>query len=105
MDNPRMFFIVFYDFFNIRMPVWAGNLGPIYNGLLTFGFVILVFMMLKYYLTPMLLVADENIEIEEAFHMSDIISKKSVKFGETCPFENETVTTLNVEANYKGDVE
>ena len=30
------------------------------------------------------------------------ISKKSVKFGETCPFENETVTTLNMEANYKG---
>lgn len=68
----------FYDFFNIRMPVWAGNLGPIFNGLLTFGFVILIFMMLKYYLAPMLIVADENIEIEEAFHMSDIISKKSV---------------------------
>lgn len=68
----------FYDFFSIRMPVWAGNLGPIFNGLLTFGFVILIFMMLKYYLTPMLLVADENIEIDEAFHMSDIISKKSV---------------------------
>lgn len=68
----------FYDLFNLRMPVWAGNLGPVFNGLLTFGFVLLIFMMLKYYLTPMLLVADESIEIEEAIHMSNIISKKSV---------------------------
>ena len=33
------------------------------------------------------------------------ISKKAVTLGETCPFENKTVTELNIEANYKGDVE
>ena len=29
------------------------------------------------------------------------ISKKAVTLGETCPFENKTVTELNMEANYK----
>ena len=33
------------------------------------------------------------------------ISKKYVKLGETCPYENKTVTELNMEANYDGDVE
>lgn len=33
------------------------------------------------------------------------ISKKKVNFGETCPYENKTVTMLNMEANYTGDFE
>lgn len=33
------------------------------------------------------------------------ISKRDVKLGETCPYENKTVTELNMEANYDGDVE
>lgn len=28
------------------------------------------------------------------------ISKKDVKLGETCPYENKTVTELNMMANY-----
>lgn len=67
----------FYDFFGLPMPLWAGNLLPVFNGLLTFGLVILLFLMLKYYLAPMLYVADENMDIDEAIHMSCIISKKS----------------------------
>ena len=31
------------------------------------------------------------------------ISKKPVKLGETCIYENRTVTELNMEANYNGD--
>ncbi len=67
----------FYEFFDIPMPLWAGNLGPIFNGILTFGIVLLLFMMLKFYIAPMLCISDENMETEEAIHMSDIISKKS----------------------------
>lgn len=33
------------------------------------------------------------------------ISGKSVNRGKTCPYENKTVTELNMEANYDGDVE
>ncbi len=33
-----------------------------------------------------------------------VISKKSVNFGEICPYEDRTVTELNVEANYKKEV-
>ena len=32
-----------------------------------------------------------------------VISKKRVNYGETCPYENMTITELNMEANYKGD--
>ncbi|MBR4123622.1 MAG: hypothetical protein IKT93_04315 [Clostridia bacterium] len=67
----------FYDFFGLPMPLWAGNLLPVFNGLVTFSLVILLFLMLKFYLSPMLYVADENIDVDEAIHMSNIISKKS----------------------------
>ena len=33
-----------------------------------------------------------------------IISKKQVNYGETCPFENMTVTELNMKANYENKV-
>ncbi len=67
----------FYNFFDMPMPLWAGNLGPVINGLLTFALVLLIFMMLRFYMAPMLVVADEKMEVDEAIHMSDTISKKS----------------------------
>ena len=33
-----------------------------------------------------------------------MISKKRPSIGKTCPYENMTVTELNMEANYDGDV-
>lgn len=33
------------------------------------------------------------------------VSKKNPPWGKTCPYENKTVTELNMEANYDGDVE
>ena len=33
-----------------------------------------------------------------------LISKKPVKFGETCPYENKTVTELNIDANYEKEL-
>ena len=41
-------------------------------------------------------------EINNDLHCRCFISKKTVKLGETCPFENKTVTMLNIEENYKG---
>ena len=35
-------------------------------------------------------------------HCRCIISKKQVNLGETCPYENKTVTELNMIANYDG---
>ena len=34
-----------------------------------------------------------------------MISKKTPPIGKTCPYENKTVTELNMEANYGDDVE
>lgn len=67
----------FYEFFDLPMPLWVGNLLPVFNGLITFALVILLFIMVKFYLSPMLYIADENMDIDEAIHMSNIISKKS----------------------------
>ena len=33
------------------------------------------------------------------------ISKKEVNLGKTCPYENMTITELNIETNYKSDME
>ena len=30
-----------------------------------------------------------------------LISKKNPPWGKTCPYENKTITELNIEANYK----
>ena len=42
-------------------------------------------------------------QIREELPCRCFISKKSVNYGETCPYENKTVTELNMEANYNGD--
>ena len=44
-------------------------------------------------------------QIREELPCRCFISKKSVNYGETCPYENKTVTELKIEANYDGDVE
>ena len=33
------------------------------------------------------------------------ISKKTVTFGETCIYENKTITELNIESNYKKELQ
>lgn len=32
------------------------------------------------------------------------VSKKNPPWGKTCPYENKTITELNIEANYDGDI-
>ena len=44
-------------------------------------------------------------QINNDFPCRCFISKKPVKYGETCKYENQTVTELNMEANYNGDEE
>ena len=40
-------------------------------------------------------------EIRKDLPCHCFISTKAVNLGETCPFENMTVTELNMKANYK----
>lgn len=65
----------FYDFLKIPIPLWSANLS---NVALFFKFLALsatIFLLLKFHLAPMLAVADENMDIDEAIHLSKIISK------------------------------
>ena len=66
-----------YDIINIDIPIWTANLHFVFILLRTIGIVLLFLLMLKYYIAPFLLIADENMEIGECFHLSKIISKKT----------------------------
>ncbi len=66
-----------FEFFNLAIPIWAANLSYAYIFLSTIAFVIVFLYSLKFYIAPVLFVADENMEVEEAIHMSKVISKKT----------------------------
>ncbi|MBQ9965847.1 MAG: DUF975 family protein [Clostridia bacterium] len=67
----------FYSRFNIHMPMWVSNLWLVSSVLEFIAFVAIVILSLKYYIAPVLFVADEDMDPSEAVHMSAIISKGS----------------------------
>lgn len=69
--------IEIYKFLDMPIPLWTTNLSNVTAFL---GFIALIgtlFLMLKYYLAPMLIIADENMDVNEAIHMSVVISKNT----------------------------
>ncbi len=67
----------FYSRFNLPMPMWVSNLWLVSSVLEFIAFVAIVILSLKYYIAPVLFVADEDMDPSEAVHMSAIISKGS----------------------------
>lgn len=67
-----------YEFLDITIPLWTANLSNIVAFLKSIAVIGTLFLMLKYYLAPMLLVADENMDLNEAIHMSVVISKNTL---------------------------
>lgn len=66
-----------FEHFKMAIPIWAANLSYAYIFLSTIAFVIILLYSLKFYMAPVLLVADENMDAAEAIHMSTVISKKT----------------------------
>lgn len=66
-----------YSVFKLNMPVWSSNLWIVTVFLSVAATVVLLLILLKFYLAPFLLVADEGMEPGEAMHMSAVISKRS----------------------------
>lgn len=64
-----------YDIMDIPIPIWTGNLYYLSVFLKTVAAVILFFVMSRYYLAPFLAVADEDMDVEEAVHMSSTLSR------------------------------
>mgnify|MGYP002521592532 CR=1 FL=1 len=67
-----------YDALKIPTPLWTSNLYYLSLFLKSAAAVILAFIMARYYMAPFLIAADENMEVAEAAHMSDIISKRTM---------------------------
>ncbi len=66
-----------YDFLNVTIPLWTANLANLTVFLKSLAIIGTIFSILKYYLAPMLMVVDENMEVNEAIHMSVVISKRT----------------------------
>ena len=66
-----------FEWMNISIPLWTANLTYIYIFVKNLAIIILLIYMFKYYLTPLFIISDENMEVDEAMHMSTVISKKS----------------------------
>lgn len=64
-----------YDMLQMPIPMWVSNLWMVSVFLKAVAAILLFFVMLRYYMAPMLIVSDENMETAEAIHMSAEISK------------------------------
>ena len=67
-----------YSVLNMPIPIWTVNLTGVISILHLIAFIATFFSVIKYYLAPMLFVADENIDTEEAMHLSTVISKRTL---------------------------
>lgn len=66
-----------YALFNLSLPVWTSNLWTLNFFLGVISAFALVFVMLKYYLSPFIFVSNDRIDPAEAVNMSIIISKRT----------------------------
>lgn len=66
-----------YEMLDMPIPIWSANLNNVFVFLRSIAIVVITAIALKYYLSPILFVADENIDISEALYMSKTISRKT----------------------------
>ncbi|MBQ8202768.1 MAG: DUF975 family protein [Clostridia bacterium] len=66
-----------YDLLGITMPPFIISLGGALTAFNVISFAVFIIVAVRFYLTPFLLVADEDMDVGEALHMSRVISKKS----------------------------
>lgn len=67
-----------YSVLDVSIPIWTANLSNLINFLQFISVTATVFYMLKFYLAPMLFVADENMDTAEAIHLSTVISRRTM---------------------------
>lgn len=67
-----------YEALNIPVPMWTFNLSNLTAFLRFLSIIATLISVLKLYLAPMLFVADENIDVAEAVHLSNVISKRTI---------------------------
>ena len=67
----------FFELFNIAPPVWTASLDFYSVILRNISFALVCLIMLKYYMAPVLFIADENANAEECMYNSSVISRKT----------------------------
>ncbi len=67
----------FFELFDIAPPVWTASLSYYGEILSSVSFVAVFFIMLKFYMAPVLFVADENANAQECMYNSLVISRKT----------------------------
>ncbi len=66
-----------FELFDTAPPLWTANLGYYSLLLRNLSFVLVFFIMLKFYMAPLLFVADDNMDVSEAMFNSSVIARKS----------------------------
>ena len=66
-----------FTLFGAQIPIWAASIMPVAYILKSAAIVFTIFIMLKYYMAPFLMAANEEMDPLEAIHMSKIISFNS----------------------------
>ncbi len=66
-----------YEILDTPIPMWTFNLTNIEIFLKILAATATVFSVIKYYMAPMLFVADENMDIAEAIHLSTVLAKRT----------------------------
>ena len=64
-----------YEQLGFSAPAWASNLWVVSIFLKAAAGVILALIMLKYYMAPFLIIADEQMDVHEAIHKSTLLSR------------------------------
>lgn len=66
-----------YTVLNVSIPIWTANLSNLISFIRFISITATFVYVLKFYLAPMLFVADENMDIGEALHLSTVISRRT----------------------------
>ena len=66
-----------YTALDVSIPIWTVNFSNVTNFLGMIAVIATLFTSLKFYLAPMLFVADESLDVSEALHLSNVISKRT----------------------------
>lgn len=66
-----------YELLQIPIPIWSQHLAYLVNSLLNIGAVLTAFALMRFYLAPILVIADDRMDVEEAIHMSAVIARAS----------------------------
>ncbi len=67
----------FYSVLGVAIPIWTVNFANIINFLIYIAVILTVFSALKFYLAPMLFVANEELSVSEIIRFSAVISNKT----------------------------